>query len=504
MTPSHLGIQGKKKIGVSSHIVGLAVTYALGDVFIKGLNYFLLPLYVHYITPEEFGILAITEMLRIIISLLISFGVTGIILRFVHVIKREKERQSFFGAMWLFLIIIPGTIILILQACGPILFHRIFPSIPFDPYIRYTLLIAYLNTAFVLLPATLYRARDQARRYVAFGISTAVCGSIAIIFHVVFQNKGAIGWVQGQLEAALIIAIISTVILIREVKLSFQWKPLIPALMFGLPLVPHFLAQWVLSVSDRMILERYVGLVQLGIYTLGYQFGQAYQAIITGVNNALIPMFGRASRELEERSLLPQITTYYFLLIAAIGLAIGLLGGEIIKIIFPQTYHGAVSIVPWVILGYLAFGSYYIPMNFMALTAGQTRAVPLASLTAACANIILNLWLVPRLGSIAAAINTAITYGFLLISTIFLASFSGRLPIELGRVGKITLSITLLYIGGRVTMRFQPRYNILIGMMLTFTLPFLLHLLRFWREDERYRIHVFFTGVVSKLYRDRR
>lgn len=250
-----------------------------------------------------------------------------------------------------------------------------------------------------------------------------------------------------------------------------------------------------------MILERYVGLMQLGIYTLGYQFGQAYQAIVTSINNAMIPMFGRASNKAEEYQLLSRATTYYLLAITAIALAVALLGGEVILFVFPTNYHGAAPIVLWVVLGYLAFGAYYIPMNFLAMTAGQTRAIPLASITAAGANVALNLWLVPRLGPIAAAINTAIAYGLLAVSMFFLASLSGTLPIEHDRVGKVALSTILLYLAGRISMRFHPIVNIIIGLNLTLALPFLLHLLKFWKEDEKIRIRRYFARLATVLNR---
>jgi O-antigen/teichoic acid export membrane protein len=59
----------------------------------------------------------------------------------------------------------------------------------------------------------------------------------------------------------------------RNVKVALRWDVTKSALAFGLPLVPHTLATWVLEFADRAILERFVSLDDLGLYSMGYTFG---------------------------------------------------------------------------------------------------------------------------------------------------------------------------------------------------------------------------------------
>jgi len=45
------------------------------------------------------------------------------------------------------------------------------------------------------------------------------------------------------------------------------------ALAFGMPDVPRLLAMWALRLADRLILQRYVPLAVVGLYSVGYTLG---------------------------------------------------------------------------------------------------------------------------------------------------------------------------------------------------------------------------------------
>lgn len=462
----------------------LAFTYALGDIFSKGLNYLLLPLYTRYLSPDGYGIIAIVEMLRVVLGLVLSLGTSGAILRFVHVYHTQEDQKSFLGTTWVFLIVVPGLITCALILFGPLYTPRVFPGIEFKPFIFNTLWTAYITSAFITPLTTLFRARDQARYYVGLNILNAMVISGLTIYHLVFQGKGAAGWVQAQLEAAVIMGALGLIILLKEVRLSFQWRVLQPIMLYSLPLIPHFLSHWILSVSDRLILQHFAGLVSLGVYTLGYQFGQGFQVIESALNNALVPLFGRSSRMEQEAEILPRITTFYIFGILFVGVGVALLGPQVILTIFPDDYHSGAPIVPWVVLGYIALGIYYIPVNHLAIMHGKTKTVPLASLSAALVNLVLNLIFIPHYGPIAAAINTTVGYGVLAILMLYFAHSLAPLPLETGRIYKLVGAVFIAYVLGRLTFQFTPTINLLIGFVITGSLPVILWLLRFWTVEE--------------------
>jgi O-antigen/teichoic acid export membrane protein len=463
----------------------LSAVYVIGDLITRGAAFLLLPLYTLFLSPDDYGIIAVTAMIGMVLSVLLTFGMTGTILRFYHILPDDRQRQRFYGAVWMFLIVVSGLATLLLVQFGEPLFALLFRQIPFDPYIRLVLWTTFFNAAFALLPPTLFRAREQAGRYVSFSLFTFATTTGLTIWLVVIQQQGALGMIRAQFGSALLMALVAAAVLVRELRPSFHWGQLHPALVYGIPLIPHFLAHWALGVSDRAILERYVDLGQLGVYSLGYQFGLLYQMVNTSLNNALIPMFSRAATDVAEWRMLPRVATYYVLAIATIGLALALLAGDVIVLALPPAYHDARTIVPWVVLGYLAMGLYYLPTNTLTLIAGKTRAVALVTTTAAAANIGLNLLLIPYWGVMAAALNTALGYAILSGFMFWRAQRIKPLAYEYQRFAKLALALLGFMVVGQALMQFHPLINLGIGIGLLAFLPLALAGLDFWTADEK-------------------
>ena len=51
------------------------------------------------------------------------------------------------------------------------------------------------------------------------------------------------------------------------------WKH---ALMFNLPLIPHYLSQTILNSADRIMISSLVGASEAGIYSLAYSISVSY------------------------------------------------------------------------------------------------------------------------------------------------------------------------------------------------------------------------------------
>src|SRR5205823_4397115 len=141
------------------------------------------------------------------------------------------------------------------------------------------------------------------------------------------------------------------------------------------------------------------------------------QMLITSVNQALTPSFSRAARDRRELAALGRIATYYYLAVAVLGLCIALTAKDIIVLVTPPAYHTAGDLVPYIALGIVAMGVYFIPMNALSMTAGKTTVIPFITLAAGATNVALNVVLVPQFGPLAAAVDTAIGYGLLAVLT---------------------------------------------------------------------------------------
>ncbi|MEM7534204.1 MAG: oligosaccharide flippase family protein [Chloroflexota bacterium] len=482
----------------------LSSIYMLGDILQKGAAFLLLPLYTIYLTPADYGIIAITTMVSSSVVLLLSFGLPGAIQRFHYQISDIEQLQYFYGTLWTFLIIVPGVLIGLTHFYGEYLFGIVFKQIPFSPYIELSIWKAYFEIAFLTLSLTIFRITERAYQYIFLNLLTFFLTATFTIWYIILNDEAALGVVKAQFYATAFVSLISCYFILKEIRFSFTWLRLKDAFAYSLPLIPHFIAHWGLGLSDRAILERYVSMNQIGIYSLGYQFGLAYQLLNTSINNALLPMFSRAAKDEQEYGLLPRIATYYIGVITFIGLAVALLTEDIILLLIPQSYHGSTQIIPWVVAGYLMMGLYCIPMNWLALTMGKTSIIPIITLSSAVVNIGGNLIFVPRFGIIAAAINTLVGYGVLFGLLYLYSQWIKVFPYQYGRICKIFLAILLLFIGGRVVAQFTPFINLGLHILILSLCPILLTLMQFWSEEEKEQFFSLAQPIYQKYMKTER
>ncbi len=419
-------------------VLRLSSVYGGGDFLAKGMGLLLLPLYTAYLRPKDYGILAIVSAAVSIVSILLTFGLRGAAVKFYYDLD-GKERKDFYGTLWLFLILVPGIILVTVELFGGRPLNAFLGQVPYAPYGRLALWIAYISIALIALPRELFLASERAIAYTGLNIGQFVLATGFTIWLVVGLRQGAEGALWARLIGAVGVGSVSAVYFRRASRFNLDVRLLKRALLYSLPLVPHFLSQWVLSASDRIILGRHVPLADIGVYQVGYQIGSVMLLLAIAGNNAIMPMYGRLDvtnhRNVEK---LMRMVTYYVLGLTAAGTGIVMFSREAIYLLTPADYHGANIVAPLVVLGCFFMGLYFIPVSVLILIAGNTRPVPVCTLIAALTNLGLNLWLIPKYGIVAAAATTAFSYFVMFLGISFSAQANKPMPYEYRRIG-ITL-----------------------------------------------------------------
>jgi len=124
--------------------------------------------------------------------------------------------------------------------------------------------------------------------------------------------------------------------------------------------VPHGIASWILQASDRIILQRFVPLAEVGLYNFGYTIGMGMQFLVMGINQAWSPHYFRLMKaESGADAKIVRAVSVYISLIGGICLAGVLFAGEIVHLLMPPRFYGAVPYIAPVLAGYL-FSAYTI------------------------------------------------------------------------------------------------------------------------------------------------
>ena len=422
--------------------------YLVAQTFQKATSFLLIPVWTYYLLPADYGILGTMGAYSNLLHLGLMMGIYGAVIRRYYESETDPEElKSYVFSNFLFLAVVSGAILLLLGTLGSHCWNRISSgAIPFHPFAILTLVIIWAGLLW-RMPLSLYQAQQRAAAFVImegvlFILSVALGLSLVAGYHM-----GAYGQLLGAAIAQGLMAIIATGLLFREwFTLRLAWPHVRSALAFGLPLVPHLLSAWALTFVDRIMLEHYVSLTDAGYYNLGYNLGMGMLVLVTSINQAYQPYYyGLMSTTPDAEKKILKIVAGYLAAVGLITLAGSLFAGELISILTPPRYQNAAVFVPPILLSYLLVGLYYFvgsPLFYFK----RTKLLPFITGGAAVFNIILNYFLIPRYGAIAAAWTTLASYGAMLAAYYVAVQRISRVNYPIARytvVLAILLAVTL-------------------------------------------------------------
>jgi len=427
-------------------LLGRSGAYAISDILKQAINFLLLPLYTAYLSTDDYGALSIALAAGAVLEVLFGLGLRAALARLYFDQKSDTEMQQFLGTLTVFLVLFSLGLTALLLMVGPLVWPLFGQDVEFSPYIVLILFVVVVNTLGLAVVLPLYYVRGQAVRYGIYSLSSFLLATAGTLIFVIGFEQGAAGALWGRLVGGLIMLGPTVWIVARQVQITLKREILIPALLFSLPLVPHMLFSWVLNFSDRIILGKFVSLGDVGIYTVGYQFGLVVGVVITAISNAWAPWYFRASTE-GRREHIPAFGTYFVMLTAALALGVTVFAREAVTVMTAAAYHDAWTIVPLVTVGYFVNGLAGRYADVLMLHK-KTAAVGLTTVAAGVANIGFNLLVIPELGIFGAAYGTIFGYVVRLMLTVYYAAQTHDLPFEHQRIAAICLLAGVIAVPG--------------------------------------------------------
>lgn len=264
-----------------------------------------------------------------------------------------------------------------------------------------------------------FRATQQIKRFALFN-SLQPCCTVAVVSTLVLLDFGISGAVFGLFLAQLALCVLMAVRIITDLGIVRPAFAHVRAyLSLGLPTVPGNLSYWVVNSSNRYIISFFLGAVAVGYYSPGYTVGYSIVLAVTPVSLVLLPTLSAYfdDHRLDQVRVILRYCLKYFLTLAIPAIfVLSLLSQQILSILStPEIAASGYAVTPLIAVSASLFGVYAIVSNVLVLKK-QTHVLGLVWLIAASLNVIVTLFLVPRIGFMGAAVATLFTFAF--VSTI--------------------------------------------------------------------------------------
>jgi len=397
----------KKLFG--NKVVKAGSWYTVTNFFTKGIAFLTLPIFTRLLSTEDYGIVSLFTSWVGIFSIIISLDLMGSVGRG----KTEfKERYDEFASSILFLSLIIFSIFLTFF----ILFSDFFSNLVGLEKPLFYLMIFGSYFTFVL-NFTLSKFRFEYKYKVTSIITilkalVAVGLSIYLILYVFDQNE-YYGRIVGQMSPLFIVGVIFLFYILFKGKKLVDFKYWKFALVLSIPLIPHNISHIINSQFDRIVIDRYVGSAETGIYSFAYNLSMIVTVLLSSINTAWVPWFFEKMEKMDYSNIKNKGKMFRDIFTIGFGLML-LLSPEIVKIMADESYWEGLVILPIVFLGIYFQFLYTFEVN-VEFFLKKTSLISLGTMLSAGINVGLNFWLVPKYGYMAAAYTTLISYMFLFI-----------------------------------------------------------------------------------------
>ena len=191
----------------------------------------------------------------------------------------------------------------------------------------------------------------------------------------------------------------------------FNKKTLKQLLIIAIPLFPNFLIYWIFNSSDKLMVTNILNVGEEGIYAIGSKLGHVSQLIYTAFAGGWQYFAFSTMKEENQVKSNSLVFEYLYAISILCSFFVFSLSESIYTIFFPGEYTKGYIVAPYLFMAPLMQMLFQVASN-QFLVIKKTWPNMFILLGGAILNIVLNFYLIPKIGIEGAAIATLLGYVF--------------------------------------------------------------------------------------------
>ncbi len=468
---------------MSGYLRRLATTgaaYTAASILSKLIAVALLPLYTSHLSTADYGVAELLFAAVVSASIVIRLGLIEALLRYFYADGEDPDqvvRGTFAGLFWMS----SAAALILLPLAGPI--SELLLDEAAAGLTRIAIAGLWVATLYEYL-LTLFRLEERARAYFLTTLANVLATIALTVVLVVGVGDGARGLLLGSYVtgAAFVLGLIATQW--RRLSLRFDGALMKRLLRFGLPTMPAEASLYLLNFVDRIIIIRYVGAVELGLYALAVKFAQAVNVLVRGFQLAWPPLAYSIRDDDEARRAYAVVVTLFVAGCSFVVVGIWLYARWIVRALAAPKFFDSYEAIGLISAAVTLYALYMVMVVILGRT-GRTEFNLPAAISALVVNVVLNLILVPAMGIVGAALALVASY---LVVIVLMYVFTQRLfpvPYQWGRLARVVLTAAALVGIGEALVPTSGLLGFLLRGLLFAAYPLLLWVTGFFTAGER-------------------
>lgn len=435
------------------------IIYGIAAVLPRAINIFLVKLHTSTLAADKYAINTDYYVYAAYFNALLTYGMETAFFRFF---SKERNKGKVVSTSFISLLV---TTLLFL---GSMLYfsNEIAAFFGFSNPLFFKLLVWTITLdTLVVIPYSFLRVTNNSKKFTQFKILNVLVFALLNVFFLWFvpyamqQQITLPEWlvnyyntnpevihifVSGTIASATTFLLLFPMVF--RFKISFDFQLLKKMLRYSLPIMIGSLAFVTNENLDKLLLGDMIGNEQMGIYAACYKLGVFMTLYIMAFRLGAEPFFFNHADKENAKVTYAKILTWFTVLgsffmivvVVFIDLFAAILLGK------PE-YFSALQIVPIILLANLFLGIYNNLSVWYKLTDKTTYGMYF-SVAGAAITIAFNLIMIPKIGFIASAWATLITYGFMMIASYIVGRRHYPVPYELKKIGLYIL-LSVIFCG---------------------------------------------------------
>lgn len=471
--------------------------YGFGGILSKSITFLLLPLYTRLLLPADYGILALVTIVGSVIGILYGFMVSsGFIRNYYDNSEEEKRKILFSTALW-FTFFNALIFSLLGLFCSGNIASLIFKFPGGALYVKLIIISTLLHSCSPVFYGLLM-VREQAKKYVAVNIISLITTLTSTIILLVVFKWTVKGVLVGQIIGGSIELVILTLMMLKNINLTFSRSALIDMLKFSGPLIPAQLAFLILTLSDRFFLQGYQNVNEVGLYSLGYKFAALIPLLAVQPLKAWGPyIFSLINNPKKCKTTIANFSRYYLAAILFLTILISVFSREVLMVMAKSDYWSAgkvvyilcISSVFCGMLNVIAYGFHIVKLTWI---------MSIVEIFGSLLNLSFNYLLIPKYGMIGASVATSLSFLCILIGYFVFLEKVYSIPFRYLRlIFAFIISGLVYYIS--TFIQFGVIQSIALKFLVVLLFPFILIISGYFSKTELGKGKALFFGAGRRI-----
>lgn len=377
--------------------------YMIPTVVSRGLSLILIPFYTRVLSPSDYGSLDLLFVFSSIVNLTIALEVSQGVARFFASENNYDKKISYASSAFWFTCACYSLFAILMLYFSNDVATLIMGQESLELEFKIGIIFISLNGIFYIVQNQL-RWELRSKQYSIVSLFSILLTSIISFWLVYFQNWGLLGLLVGMVTGSILSITLGLWWLRKSFQFRFDINLLKEMLVYSTPLVFSGIAVWVNLYVDRMMINHFLSIEEVGLYGVGHRLASISFLILEGFQGALTPLIYANYKNANTPRQLEKIFRLFLSMTLLMFLTLTLFAIDLLELFTTPAFYGG-SIVVIFLVPAILLSKMYIFSPGISI-AKKTYLIVWINVGGGALNIMLNFLFIPKLGIMGAGIAT--------------------------------------------------------------------------------------------------